>query len=99
MMAFVDAMAGMMFLTTPCVRDHVTPSILNSFARFDAMLYNQPMCSGSSVSSFFSVQIDQDPARAMPDMVSYLREHEATLVRMPTLCSARAVVGCWQWYR
>src|SRR5260221_289918 len=33
MIAFVDAMAGMMFFTTPCVDDHVTPSILNSFAR------------------------------------------------------------------
>ena len=54
MIAFVDAMAGMMFLTTPCVRDHVTPSILNSFARADAVLYSHPMCSGSSVSSFLS---------------------------------------------
>jgi hypothetical protein len=36
MMAFVDAMAGIMFFTTPCVRDQVTPSILNSFARFEA---------------------------------------------------------------
>jgi hypothetical protein len=30
MMAFVEAMAGMIFLTTPCVSDQVTPSILNS---------------------------------------------------------------------
>lgn len=54
MIAFVDAIAGMMFLTTPWVSDHVTPSILNSFARFKAWLYSQPMCSGSSVSSFLS---------------------------------------------
>lgn len=54
MIAFVDAMAGMMFLTTPCVRDHVTPSILNSFARFKATLNSQLMCSGSSVSIFLS---------------------------------------------
>ena len=36
MIAFVDAMAGMIFFTTPCVDDHVTPSILNSFARAEA---------------------------------------------------------------
>lgn len=30
MIAFVEAMAGMIFLTTPCVSDQVTPSILNS---------------------------------------------------------------------
>ena len=54
MIAFVDAMAGMMFFTTPCVSDQVTPSILNSFARAAATEYSQPMCSGSSVSSFLS---------------------------------------------
>lgn len=54
MMALVDAMAGMMFFTTPCVSDHVTPSMLNSFARAAAMLYSHPMCSGSSVSIFLS---------------------------------------------
>jgi hypothetical protein len=32
MMAFVLAMAGMMFFTTPCVSAHVTPSILNCVA-------------------------------------------------------------------
>jgi hypothetical protein len=32
MIAFVLAIAGMMFLTTPCVKVQVTPSILNSFA-------------------------------------------------------------------
>jgi hypothetical protein len=35
-MAFVDAIAGMIFLTTPCVDVHVTPSILNSLARAEA---------------------------------------------------------------
>ncbi len=54
MIAFVDAIAGMMFFTTPCVNDHVTPSILNSAARAAATLYSHPICSGSSVSSFFS---------------------------------------------
>ena len=55
MIAFVEAIAGMMFFTTPCVRDQVTPSILNSFARARAMAYSHPICSGSSVSSFLSV--------------------------------------------
>ena len=36
MMAFVLAMAGMMFLTTPWVRAQVTPSILKSAALADA---------------------------------------------------------------
>lgn len=36
MIAFVLAIAGMMFFTTPCVSAQVTPSILNSFARVDA---------------------------------------------------------------
>ena len=54
MIALVDAIAGIMFLTTPCVRDHVTPSILNSLARAEATLNSHPMCSGSSVSSFLS---------------------------------------------
>lgn len=54
MIALVDAMAGMMFFTTPCVRDHVTPSILNSFALAAAALYSQEICSGSSVSIFLS---------------------------------------------
>ena len=53
-MAFVLAMAGMIFLTTPWVNAHVTPSILNSVARFDATWYSHSMCSGSSVSSFLS---------------------------------------------
>ena len=52
--ALVDAIAGIMFFTTPWVRDHVTPSILNSFARAEATPKSQPMCSGSSVSSFLS---------------------------------------------
>jgi hypothetical protein len=52
--AFVEAMAGMIFFTTPWVSDHDTPSILNSLARVDATLYNQVMCSGSSVSIFLS---------------------------------------------
>ena len=56
MMALVEAIAGMMFLTTPCVSDQVTPSILNSWARRDALLNNQSMCSGSSVSIFLSTQ-------------------------------------------
>ena len=54
MMAFVEAIAGIMFLTTPWVSDHVTPSILNSAARFEATWKSHPMCSGSSVSSFLS---------------------------------------------
>ena len=54
MIAFVEAMAGITFLTTPWVSDQVTPSILNSLARADATVYNQLICSGSSVSSFFS---------------------------------------------
>jgi hypothetical protein len=40
MMALVEAIAGMMFLTTPCVREYVTPVILNSFARLDAVSNN-----------------------------------------------------------
>ncbi len=56
-MAFVEAMAGIMFFTTPWVNDHVTPSILNSFARANAVLYSQLMCSGSSVSIFLSDDI------------------------------------------
>lgn len=36
MMAFVLAIAGMMFLTTPCVREYVTPEMLNCFARSKA---------------------------------------------------------------
>ena len=40
MMALVEAIAGMMFLTTPCVREYVTPIILNSFARLDAVSNN-----------------------------------------------------------
>ena len=40
MIAFVEAIAGMMFLTTPCVNEYVTPSILNSFARVSAVWYN-----------------------------------------------------------
>jgi len=39
-MALVDAIAGITFLTTPWVNCQVTPSILNSAARFDAMVYN-----------------------------------------------------------
>ena len=31
--AFVEAMAGMMFLITPCVCISVTPEMLNCFAR------------------------------------------------------------------
>ena len=54
MMALVEAMAGMIFLTTPWVNDQVTPSILNSRARLDALLNNQSICSGSSVSIFLS---------------------------------------------
>jgi len=37
-MALVDAMAGMIFLTTPWVSDQVTPSILNSAALAAAIL-------------------------------------------------------------
>lgn len=54
MMALVEAMAGMTFFTTPCVNCQVTPSILNSAARFEATLYSHSIWSGSSVSSFFS---------------------------------------------
>lgn len=54
-MALVDAMAGMMFLTTPWVSDQLTPSILNSLARAAATVYSQLMCSGSSVSIFLSI--------------------------------------------
>lgn len=61
MIAFVDAIAGIMFFTTPWVKDHVTPSMLNSLARADAVAYNQPICSGSSVSSFLSVRLVNNP--------------------------------------
>jgi hypothetical protein len=37
MIAFVEAMAGMMCFTTPWVKLHVTPSILNSAARAEAL--------------------------------------------------------------
>ena len=53
-MALVDAIAGITFLTTPWVNCQVTPSILNSAARFEAMVYNHSIWSGSSVSSFLS---------------------------------------------
>jgi len=53
-MALVLAMAGMMRLTTPCVRLHVTPAILCSSARARATSYSHWMCSGSSLSSFLS---------------------------------------------
>jgi len=43
MMAFVDAIAGITFLTTPWVNCQVTPSILNSAARFEAIVYNHSM--------------------------------------------------------
>ena len=54
MIALVLAIAGMMFLTTPCVNAQVTPSILNSEARAEAFWYSHSMWSGSSVSSFLS---------------------------------------------
>jgi len=40
MMALVEAIAGIMFFTTPWVNDHVTPSILNSLALDKATLYS-----------------------------------------------------------
>jgi hypothetical protein len=36
MMAFVEAMAGMMFFTTPCVSLYVTPVMLCAVARSKA---------------------------------------------------------------
>lgn len=36
MIAFVEAIAGMMFFTTPCVMEYVTPGILYSSARLSA---------------------------------------------------------------
>ena len=57
MIALVLAIAGMMFLTTPCVRLQVTPSIPYCLARSAAFWYNHSMWSGSSLSSFLSVVI------------------------------------------
>ena len=56
MIALVEAIAGMIFFTTPCVNDHVMPSILNSFALSRATSYSHWMCSGLSVSSFVSAR-------------------------------------------
>lgn len=50
MMAFVDAMAGMMFFTTPCVSCRVTPEMPKSSARDRAFSYTHIMCSGLSES-------------------------------------------------
>lgn len=55
MMALVLAMAGMMFLTTPCVRLHVTPSMLYFWARASACEYSHSMSAGSSLSILRSV--------------------------------------------
>lgn len=41
MMAFVEAIAGMMRFTTPCVNCHVTPEILKLSARVRAVSYSQ----------------------------------------------------------
>lgn len=68
MMAFVDAMAGMIFFTTPCVKDQFTPSMLNCFARSRAAVYNQLICSGSSVSSFLS-------AMKLAELPSTMQKH------------------------
>jgi hypothetical protein len=54
MMALVDAMAGMMRLTTPWVSCHVTPAMLYFSARWRAVSNSHWMCSGSSLSSFLS---------------------------------------------
>src|SRR6266540_1227030 len=96
MTAFVDAIAGIMFFTTPCVNDHVTPSILNSAARAAATLYSHPMCSGSSVSSFFS-------ANELSNFLS--REANQTCLHVllaiptpkPTQYNVLASAGCSQW--
>lgn len=50
-MALVDAIAGIIFLTTPWVSEYVTPGILNSSARFFAVWKSQVICSGSSPST------------------------------------------------
>jgi hypothetical protein len=48
-MAFVLAIAGMMFLITPRVSLRVTPSIPNLLARSWALLKIQETCSGLSI--------------------------------------------------
>ena len=52
--ALVDAIAGMIFLITPCVCIKVTPGMLNCFARANAWVYTQPWYSGSSLSGLSS---------------------------------------------
>lgn len=52
--AFVDAMAGMMFLTTPSVSACVTPSMPYARARSLARSYTHCMSSGESASSLRS---------------------------------------------
>mmetsp|Transcript_14221 Transcript_14221/g.59902 ORF Transcript_14221/g.59902 Transcript_14221/m.59902 type:complete len:213 (+) Transcript_14221:420-1058(+) len=50
-MALVLGMAGMMFFTTPCVNDRVTPGMPNAFARSRAFSKTQRTWSGSSPSN------------------------------------------------
>mmetsp|Transcript_17955 Transcript_17955/g.36472 ORF Transcript_17955/g.36472 Transcript_17955/m.36472 type:complete len:214 (-) Transcript_17955:516-1157(-) len=52
--AFVEATAGMMFLTTPIVSMYVTPLILYLLALSRARSYTHFMSSGLSLSSFLS---------------------------------------------
>ena len=49
--ALVDAMAGMMRLTTPSVSAYVTPAMPKAAARSAAARAIQPMSSGESVSN------------------------------------------------
>ena len=87
-----------MFFTTPCVREYVTPSILNSLARAAATWYNHEMCSGSSVSIFLSTRVSALNKAHYERKRRYLHEPLAILVRRPTLCSALVAEGCLQWY-
>lgn len=48
--AFVEATAGMIFLTTPCTSLYVSPVILNCKARSADFSYIHPICWGSSPS-------------------------------------------------
>jgi hypothetical protein len=76
----------------------VTPSILKFFARAEAASYNQPMCSGSSVSIFLSVvQIVQDVKTLR--IILYTNQHvrEATLEPKPILYSVRVDEECLRW--
>jgi hypothetical protein len=54
--AFVLAIAGMILLTTPCVKLQVTPSILYCSARVRAVSKSHWICSGSSLSTFLSTR-------------------------------------------